>query len=162
MQNLEWATEKRKLKDLIPADYNPRKLSKKAYEDLKKSLEKFNLADLPSINKDNIIISGHQRVKVLTDIYGKDHEIEVRVPNRLLNKEEEKELNIRANRNLGDWDFDLLANEFELEALVEWGFDEKDLPFLSAEGGEDEQGALDKMKDKKEVECPACGETFTP
>lgn len=159
---LEWHNERRKLSQLIPATYNPRKLSKKAYEDLRKSLEKFNLADLPSINFDNTIISGHQRIRVMTDIYGKDFEIDVRVPNRLLDKEEEKELNIRANKNLGEWDWDILGNEFELDELLEFGFTQEDLPFLNAEAGEDEQGKLDELNEKEPITCPNCSHTWIP
>ena len=39
----------------------------------------------------------------------------------------ERELNIRLNRNNGEWDWDKLANEFDLSELIDWGFDAKDL-----------------------------------
>lgn len=162
MEKIEWHNERRKLHELVPATYNPRKLQKKAYDDLRKSLEKFNLADLPSINTDNTIISGHQRVRVMVDIYGRDFEIDVRVPNRLLDKKEEKELNIRANKNLGEWDWDLLGNEFELDDLLEFGFTETDLPFLNADGEEGEQGKLDEFSPKEDITCPECGHIWTP
>lgn len=44
-----------------------------------------------------------------------------------LNEEKERELNIRLNRNLGEWDFDSLANNFDVGDLVEWGFNEEEL-----------------------------------
>ncbi len=151
MEKIEWSTQKRKLSELVPASYNPRKLSKKAYYDLKQSLEKFNLADLPSVNTNNVIISGHQRVRVLTDIYGRNHEIEVRVPNRLLDLAEERELNIRANKNLGQWDWDILGNEFEIEELKLYGFDEDEMGLLLTDEGTDfnlpsgEKGGLEQI-----------------
>ncbi len=40
-----------------------------------------------------------------------------------LDLEKEKQLNIRLNRNGGQWDWDLLANNFDANDLVEWGFD---------------------------------------
>lgn len=120
--NLVWHNETRKLKELVPASYNPRKLTEKQHDDLKKSLEKFNLAEIPVINLDNTILAGHMRVRLMTELYGLEHEIEVRVPSRQLTEEEAREYNIRSNKNVGQWDFDILANEFNIEDLEEWGF----------------------------------------
>ena len=127
---IKWHTEKRKIGELIPYENNPRQLSEKQYQDLKRSLSKFNLAEIPAINTDMKIIAGHQRLKVLSEIYGKDYEIDVRVPNRELTKKEFEEYNIRSNKNSGEWDFDVLANEFDLGDLKEWGFDNIDLKML--------------------------------
>ena len=124
MSNLEWKSEKRLLTDLIPAPYNPRQLTEKQAADLTNSLTKFNLADPIVINQDNKIIGGHQRINILKT-QGVT-EVDVRVPQRLLTEEEEKELNLRLNKNLGEWDFDALAN-FDEELLKEIGFDSKEL-----------------------------------
>ena len=62
---LSWHTEQRKVSDLIPNSENPRKMSEKQAEELKKSLEKFNLAEIPAINTDNKIVAGHMRVATL-------------------------------------------------------------------------------------------------
>ena len=131
MNNIFWKTEKRKLSDLVPASYNPRKLTEKQYQNLKDSLEKFGLAEIPAINTDNLVLAGHQRLKVLTDIFGKDHEIDVRVPNRKLTDAEAKEYNIRSNKNTGEWDWDILANDFEITDLIDWGFKEEELTGLN-------------------------------
>ena len=50
----------------------------------------------------------------------------MRVPNRKLTDKEFREYNIRSNKNLGEWDFDLLAN-FEDSLLVDAGFEEQEL-----------------------------------
>lgn len=126
-ENLTWHTEKRKLSELKGYEYNPRALSEYEYNDLKKSLEKFNLAEIPAINTNNKIIAGHQRIKILTELYGLEHQIEVRVPNRKLTEKEFQEYNIRSNKNTGSWDFEILANNFELDNLFEWGFKENEL-----------------------------------
>jgi len=55
-----------------------------------------------------------------------DIEVDVRVPSRLLTPEEEKELNLRLNKNLGQWDFDMLAN-FDEELLKDVGFESQEL-----------------------------------
>ena len=44
-----------------------------------------------------------------------------------LTPEKERELNIRLNRNTGEWDYDSLANHFDVGELCEWGFDEAEL-----------------------------------
>ncbi len=44
-----------------------------------------------------------------------------------LNKEQERELNIRLNKNTGEFDMDILANEFDIDNLIDWGFKHIDL-----------------------------------
>jgi ParB-like chromosome segregation protein Spo0J len=88
---LEWYNEKRKVKDLVPFEFNPRKLTEEKKQLLINSIEKFNLAEVPAINLDNVIIAGHQRIKVLMEIVRGDEEIDVRVPNRLVTDKEFKE-----------------------------------------------------------------------
>jgi hypothetical protein len=43
-----------------------------------------------------------------------------------LSKEDEKELNIRLNKNGGEWDFDMLS-DFDVPELKDWGFKEIEL-----------------------------------
>lgn len=124
MKKLKWRNATRKLSDLAPYESNPRELTEKQYNFLKKSLEKFNLAEVPAINTDNRIIAGHQRVRIMLELYGGKHEIDVRLPNRTLSEDEFREYLIRSNANTGQWDNDILANEFDESDLEEWGFDE--------------------------------------
>ena len=46
-----------------------------------------------------------------------------------LSKEDEKELNIRLNKNSGEFDLDVLANNFEVDELKDWGFKDIELGF---------------------------------
>ena len=109
---------------LQPASYNPRQISTKQYKDLKESIEKFDLVDPIIVNKNgNVVIGGHQRLKVCKDL--KHTEIDCVVLD--LTKEEERELNIRLNKSGGEFDLDILANEFEIQELKDWGFKEIDL-----------------------------------
>lgn len=124
---IEWHNERRKIDDLIPFSHNPRAITDKQREDLKKSLEKFGLAEVPAINTDNTILAGHQRLKILQLLGRGKEEIDVRVPNRLLSEEEAKEYNIRSNKNTGYFDDDMLAEYFSKEELVEWGFEGEEL-----------------------------------
>ena len=109
---------------LKPATYNPRQITKKQYNDLKESIDRFGLVDPIIINKNgNIVIGGHQRLKICKELKYKDVDCVVLD----LNKEQERELNIRLNKNTGDWDFDLLSNHFDIQELKEWGFKEIEL-----------------------------------
>lgn len=110
------------VKNLKSSEYNPRKWQSKAIESLKKSIEKFGIVD-PIIvnsakNRKNVVIGGHFRLKVAKDLGIK------KVPVVYLNIpdiEKEKELNLRLNRNLGEWDWEMLKNWNELD-LIDIGF----------------------------------------
>ncbi len=127
-KKLVWTNEKRKVNDLIPYEKNPRKLTEKQKEFLQKSLTKFNLMSIPTINTDNTIISGHQRVKILQLLGRGNEEIDVRVPNRKLTEAEMREANLLDNKTqeLGEWDFDLLK-DFDVNLLKDVGFSDTEL-----------------------------------
>lgn len=99
--------------------------SDEATGQLKESIQRYGLVDPILVNgspdRMNIVIGGHFRLKV-----AKDLGIEA-VPVLYLNipdEASEKELNIRLNKNLGDWDYELLAN-FDESLLTDIGFDSK-------------------------------------
>jgi DNA modification methylase len=121
--------EHKLLSELKPATYNPRQISTKQYNDLKTSIEKFGMVDPIVVNKDMTIIGGHQRYKIFRDITKKNSLPNITIPCVVLelNKEQERELNIRLNKNTGDFDMDILANEFDIDELVDWGFKHIDL-----------------------------------
>jgi hypothetical protein len=152
---LEWHNEKRKIDDLIPTEGNPRLMTEKQKEDLQRSLEKFNLVDIPAINTDNRIISGHQRLKILQLLGRGKEEIDVRVPNRTLTEEEHREYLLRANRNLGEWDNDLLA-KFDEDLLKDVGFDNIDLKkMFITEDDNIYQKEIESLNTLNK--CPKCG-----
>lgn len=127
-----------KASDLIEAEYNPRKLTKEAEKHLIDSLKRFGLVDPVLINvnpeRKNIIIGGHQRVKIATKIGIK----EIPCVELDLTLEKEKELNIRLNKNTGAFDEDLLQEYFEKEHLIEFGFDASEIEFFNIEEIENE------------------------
>ncbi len=127
MKKLTWHTEKRIVSNLIPNEKNPRKISAKQIEDLKKSLRKFNLVEIPVIDQSNKVIAGHQRLMVLKLLGRELEEIEVRVPNRKLTQNEYDQYLISSNRIHGEWDWDILGKEFDLDILSISGFDDIDL-----------------------------------
>lgn len=125
-KELVWRTEKRKINDLVPYEGNPRQMTQKQKEDLEESLKRFNLMSIPVVNTDNIIVSGHQRLKILQLLGRGEEEIDVRIPNRELGPEELREANLRENKNLGSWDYDMLAN-YDEKVLVDVGFSREEL-----------------------------------
>ena len=126
-------TEKRKLNELVAADYNPRKAltpEDSEYQKIKRSIEEFGYVDPIIINEDGTIIGGHQRCTVLKDL-GYE-EVDVVVVS--LDKQREKALNIALNKITGEWDelklkdllldldlgdYDITLTGFEQEDLVE-------------------------------------------
>jgi DNA modification methylase len=112
--------EKKKISDLIPAPYNPRQSTAKQEQHLKESLEKFGLVEPIIFNKQTgYIVGGHFRVRELKKLG--ITEIECVIVD--LNEADEKELNIRLNANTGSWDWDTLANDWEVVDLEAWGLD---------------------------------------
>jgi DNA modification methylase len=129
-QKLQWHTEKRKVQNLIAFEYNPRMISDEDRAQLEESLKRFNLVEIPAINLDNMILAGHQRIKILLDLGRGSEEIDVRLPNRMLTAEEVREYNVRSNLNTGEWDLDLLKEHFAVEDLLDWGFAKDDFSDL--------------------------------
>ena len=128
---------------LKPATYNPRQISTKQYKDLKESIERFDLVDPIIINKDFTIIGGHQRYKICKEL--KHKEIDCVVLD--LSKEEERELNIRLNKSGGEFDMDILANEFDITELKDWGF-------LDTDFGFNIDKIIDNAEEDEEIEIP--------
>lgn len=135
---------KRKITDLIAAEYNPRKINKVQEQDLKDSLTRFGLVDpiIININKErkNIVIGGHQRLRVWADLG--NTEIDCNELDLTLDKE--RELNIRLNKNGGSFDDELVKEYFDYEELTEWGFTPDEL-------FEQEETTADGLIDSDEI-----------
>jgi DNA modification methylase len=132
--------------DLKPAPYNPRKWDKVAEEKLKESIKRFGLVDPFIVNaspkRKNIIIGGHFRFEMAKAVgYKEVPVVYVDIPSL----QKEKELNLRLNRNTGEWDLDLLKS-FDVELLMDVGFDDGDLSDIwdDAIGTEEDQFDAEK------------------
>jgi ParB-like chromosome segregation protein Spo0J len=88
---LEWHNARRSVRELVPYEFNPRRLEAEGHARLLASLTKFNLAEVPAVNLDNIVLAGHQRLRILVELGRGEEEIDVRMPNRLLSEPELKE-----------------------------------------------------------------------
>jgi len=140
--DLQWSTTKLRINDLVPFEGNPRQMTDAQAVQLKASLEKFNLVEIPAVNTNGKILAGHQRLKIM-QILGRGQElVDCRIPNRMLTPEEEREYLLRSNKNTGEWDFDALAN-FDEELLKTIGFSSKELDRIFDLKGGDEDDVPD-------------------
>ena len=104
MEKLYWTTEQRRVRDLIPLEFNPRKINAEKQQQLIESFKAFDLVEIPVINRDNHIIAGERRFEVLWYAGKQDDFIDVRVPNRMLTEEEVKRYCLISNTHSGEWD----------------------------------------------------------
>ena len=109
---LKWHNAQRRVRDLIPLSYNPRTLTDEGRARLTRSIKKFDLAEVPAVNADNVVLAGHQRLAVLLDLGRGDELVDVRMPNRLLTKDELDEYNVTSNVGAGVWDYQSLLDNF--------------------------------------------------
>ena len=127
MKKVEHAVEYKPLDELCHLERNPRKISKENMEKLVKSI-KANpdyFEARPIICSDRtgklVIIAGNQRLRAAKT--AGLSEVPVVVLHGL-SEEREREITIRDNVELGEWDLDLLESDWDAEDLQEWGVDE--------------------------------------
>lgn len=116
----------KKISDLKPAEYNPRKIGTRERMELTKSLKNFDMVVPIVVNvnpkRNNIIVGGHQRVVVAKDLGHKEMPcVEVNLP-----LDKEKELNLRLNKNGGEFDPNLLSL-LDKDLLRQVGFLDKEI-----------------------------------
>jgi hypothetical protein len=155
---IKWTEKTVKVKDLKPYERNPRRLSEKDYERLKKSLTENGYHQRVLATKDLRVLGGHQRIRCLKELGIK--EIAVLVPNRDLSSEEFKRLLIQDNLPFGSWDFDLLSEDFDIEELINLGMPE-DWLGVGEETGPGEDGRNAEEEDARIVHCPKCQHEFS-
>lgn len=155
MAKITWTNAKRKLSELIPWPRNPRQITRDQAARLRDSFDTFGQVETIAIGPENDIYNGHQRLNVLMEQYGGDYEVEVRVASRALTEKEREKLTVYLHKGAaGEWDWDTLANEFEVAELQEWGFNEKELQIggfdLDEPKGEDPGAKIDKADELRE------------
>jgi DNA modification methylase len=115
-------SEKISINKLIPNPNNPRLIKDDKFKKLVQSIKDFpEMLDIRPIvvNKDMVILGGNMRYKACKEAGVK--EIPVIVTD--LSEEKQKEFLIKDNTSGGEWDWDIIANEWDIEQLTEWGLD---------------------------------------
>ena len=147
---IQWTGKTVLVSDLKPYEKNPRIITKEAYDRLKKSIQDLGFHQRMICNaKDSDgkypIVGGHQRQKVLEEL-GRA-EVQILVPNRELTRDEFRRLLIQDNLPFGSHDFSMLAADFEIEELLDWGMPESWLiGKTEEEKKEDEKKEIDSKK----------------
>jgi ParB-like chromosome segregation protein Spo0J len=111
-----------KLSKIKPNPANPRLIKDDKFNKLVQSLKDFpEMADIRPIvvNRDMVILGGNMRFKAMKEAGWKECPVVVAE----LTEEQEKEFIIKDNVGFGEWDFSMLANEWDAGKLGEWGLD---------------------------------------
>lgn len=127
---------------------NPRQIRDFRFEKLKKSIsdapEMLSLRELIVFPHDGkfIIIAGNMRYRACQDL--KIKELPCKILDENTSVEKLREYAIKDNENFGEYDWDILANEWDAEELTEWGVE------LPTDWGNDVD--IDDLFTDKEVE----------
>jgi hypothetical protein len=121
---------------------NPRVIKDYKFDKLVKSIKEFpKMLELRPIvvDENNVILGGNMRYKAavkagLTEVYA--------IQADELTEEQKKEFIIKDNSNFGEWDWDSLANDWEIEQLEQWGVE---VPLFDK---------IDSMEEEDELEIP--------
>lgn len=158
-------TENVSIKSLTLLDKNPRKIHKNQFDKLVKSLQedpnffKARPCLVNHITDSNklVVYAGNQRVRAAKKLKWKE------VPCIIdLNLDEEvmKSRTIKDNKNYGEFDYDIMGNEYDIQLLLDAGFVAEELLGNSFEEIQDTEDAQEKEKNKKLTMCPQCGHEF--
>jgi DNA modification methylase len=131
--------------------YNPRRWSETALDNLKQSIKSFGICDPAIVNmapgREYVLIGGHMRMAAAKALGYKE------MPCVFLNipdLEKEKELNIRLNKNQGEFNNELLA-EFDQTFLANIGFSSEDLDSIFEIDETPEEFDLQRELDKLDI-----------
>lgn len=138
---------------------NPRRITKEQMTKLCKSIKDdpeflsarpilVNMKPIDTGGSEYIVYAGNQRVRAAKKLKMKEIPciLEYDIPEDILNKRI-----ILDNKSFGEWDFDLLANEWEEELLINCGFLESEFV------GSEEKKEKEDKQEKKTKNCPHCG-----
>jgi len=132
--------ELKKISDIKLNPNNPRLIKDDKFKKLVQSIKDFpEMLDIRPIvvNQDMIILGGNMRYRACKEAGIK--EIPVIITD--LSEEKQREFLIKDNTSGGEWDWDMIANEWDTEELIEWGLD---IPVFNIEPDGDELIGEDK------------------
>ena len=137
--------------ELKPSEYNPRKWNEPQTNALRESITRFGLIDPVVCNsapgRKNVVVGGHFRLAVAKDLGHKEMPVVyINIPDL----EKEKELNLRLNKNLGEFDFALLK-DFAEDFLVDIGFSSQEIDSIFEIETNTEQFDLKKELEKLKI-----------
>jgi ParB-like chromosome segregation protein Spo0J len=141
-------TEKVAIAKIKSNEKNPRYIRDEKFKKLVKSIQDFpQMLEIRPIvvNKDMVVLGGNMRLKACQEAGLKEVYI-IKAEN--LTKEQQDEFIIKDNVGFGEWDFDILANEWDLDKINEWGVD---APFFENENEFSTTVGKELIKEKNAV-----------
>lgn len=144
-------TQKVKISEVKMNPNNPRVIRDDKFAKLVRSIQEFpKMLDIRPIvvNSDMIVLGGNMRLKACKEAGLKEVPI-ILADN--LTEDEQKQFIIKDNVGFGEWDWDMLANEWEAELLDEWGLNVPnwgETPDYSILDDEEAEGQLDDMTNR--------------
>lgn len=151
------------IKKLTLYEKNPRKVSKEQFEKLCISLEKdtrFMTCRPVLVNERDgqfLVYAGNQRVRAAKKLKW------ITIPciiEKDLSDDVIKQRVIKDNQHYGEFDFDMLANDYEIDDLLEAGFEGEDLIGKMVIEEIESLDEPEKDSKKKTTVCPSCGHEF--
>jgi hypothetical protein len=125
------------ISQVIPNPTNPRIIKDDKFKKLVKSIEEFpQMLELRPIVVDSnmVVLGGNMRLKAC--IAAGLKEVPIIVADNLT-EQQQAEFIIKDNVGFGEWDWDLLANQWDVEALEDWGLDVGGFDLNASEFGDD-------------------------
>lgn len=116
-------TEIVKIKEVKANPSNPRVIKNDKFKKLVNSIKEFpQMLEIRPIvvNEENIVLGGNMRLKACKEAGLKEVHI-IKASN--LTEEQQREFIVKDNVGFGEWDWDLLANDWDVDKLDEWGLD---------------------------------------
>jgi ParB-like chromosome segregation protein Spo0J len=136
-----------KTKDIIANENNPRVIKDDKFRKLVQSIKDFpqmlNLRPIV-VNDEMVVLGGNMRLRAVQEVGLKEVAI---IKASDLTEEQQKEFIIKDNVGFGEWDWDVLANEWEPELLSEWGLDVWQQPVEVDYSLLDEEDLSDELAD---------------
>ena len=125
-----------KVGEIKPNPNNPRVIKDDKFKKLVKSIQEFpqmlNIRPIV-VNDDMIVLGGNMRLKACKEAGIKEIPI---IKASELTEQQQREFIIKDNVGFGEWDWDMIANEWDAEQLTEWGLD---LPLWESDNSETEE-----------------------
>ena len=141
-----------KLKDIKPNPNNPRVLRDDKFQKLKQSITEFPkmLSLRPMvIDENNVVLGGNMRLRALQELGFTDVEDAWVKRSSDLTEDEKKRFIIADNVAFGEWDWDTLANDWDVVDLEAWGLE---IPQFDIAEEQDSEDLSDKIKSMFKIE----------
>lgn len=142
----------RPITSLKPSEYNPRKHTKDQAEHLTESIKRFGMIDPIICNgaegREDVVVGGHFRLEIAKKLGMEQVPV---VYLHITDLEKEKELNLRLNKNTGEFDIEKLK-ALNFDILLDVGFAQKELDDIWNK--ELKQGTFDFEKELENIKEP--------